>query len=243
MSAGAGAAVRSLLPALLAAAAGCSGFLEPTPELLTQLRLPPAPPAGALRIRVRMDVDTPWLAGQFEGVVLARRGPSPRVRAQFFPDLGPKAVDLAAAPDRIAGYFPVQHEGVDCALPGESAVHPITLIGATLLEHFSELTPGRIEGMKADGGSWLLRVPSLVPSCDTVLTYLPGTGVTRRQFSWHYGIGWDQVYLSDRECLVTAPSVRVKISILEEKDAGVPAPSLFELTLPADVSLSAGSRK
>lgn len=243
MSAGGGVAVRGLLPALLAVVAGCSGFLEPTPEMLALLQLPPVPPAGALRVRVRMDVDTPWLAGAFEGVVLARRGPSPRVRAQFFPDLGPKAVDLAAAPGRIAGYFPVQHEGVDCTLPAESTVHPITLIGATLLEQFSELTPGRIDGMKADGGSWLLQVPSLIPGCDTVLTYLPGTGVTRRQFSWHYGVGWDQVYLSDRECLISAPSVRVKISVLEEKDAGTLAPSLFELEIPADVRLRAGSRK
>lgn len=243
MSAGGGRLSRGLLLAALGAAAGCSGFLEPTPESLAQLQLPPVRPPGDVRVRVRMDVDSPWLAGSFEGVVLARRGPSPKVRAQFFPDLGPKALDLTAAPGRIVGYFPVQKEGVDCALPGESTVHPITLIGATLLEHFADLTPARIEGMKAEAGVWLLQVPSLLPGCSTVLRYVPGKGVTGRRFRWHYGVTWDQEYRSPRECLVSASSVRVRISILEEKDATALAPALLELTLPEAVRLTAGTRK
>src|SRR5690348_6185238 len=73
--------VRRLLGVFLLAAGGCSGFAAPTPDDFRRLRLDPdARHPEAVRYRIRLSVDSAWLAGEFDGVVLAREGPSPRAR-------------------------------------------------------------------------------------------------------------------------------------------------------------------
>jgi hypothetical protein len=229
--------------ALLAAGTGCSGFLEPTPERLARLHLPDPMEGKFYRIRLGMDVDTPWLTGHFQGVVIARRGADPRVRAQFFPDLGPKIIDLAASRRRIVGYFPIQNRGVDCALPDESELHPLTFMGATLLEHFAGLTPERIQGLKRTREGWILEVSSVVPDLDTWVSYLPGLGVQARAFEWHFGVGWFQEYREFHESVILAPSIRIGVSVLQEREVPDLDPALFELSLPEGVAVDEGSRK
>ena len=79
--------MKSLPTVLLLLAAGCSGFETPTPAQLRALPLPAEDAATSgqplTRVRFQLSIDSPWLAGEFEGVVLADRLPAgPRLRAQ-----------------------------------------------------------------------------------------------------------------------------------------------------------------
>lgn len=238
--------MRRLARLLLLSAAGCSGFAAPTPALLDELGIAAAAPAtgAAIRCRIRMSIDSPWLAGEFEGIVAAlKEGTSAVVRAQLFGDVGPKMVDLLARRDRIIGFFPQAREGVDCALPDEEALHPLVLMGATLVEDFSELVRERVDGLRPeDGGTWLrLRPAVLGPSVRTFLTR--DRACTRRQFRWMYGLGWEEEWTTPDECRITAANLRIRVTILERQRSATLPSSIFELALPADVRIAKGSRK
>jgi len=152
--------VRRLLGPLLLAAIGCSGFARPTPEQLRLLTPPEEPPTPVLeRLRVHVSLDSAWLAGEFDGVVVAMRGPEgPLVRVQLFGDLGPKMLDLLARPERIVGFFPQTSEGIDCALPDEASPHLLLFMGASLLERYSRRTPARILGVREEPEGWLVNL-------------------------------------------------------------------------------------
>jgi hypothetical protein len=223
--------VRSALA--LALLAGCRGFETPTPEDLSRLlgSLPPEE-SSFVRLKVRMKIDSPSLAGEFEGVVVARTRPRPAVRAQFFPDLGGKALDLVATADRITGYFPFQNEGIDLSLPGEARLHPLTLIGVTLLEHAAELVADRVTGVREEEDGRWYRVAGAAPGV-TVLFQRRGERTLRR-FTWRYGVGWTETSTASGAA-VEAPGLSIRVDVLSrEHPAGVPE-RIFELALPPEV--------
>jgi hypothetical protein len=224
-------------------AAGCSGFAEPDPDTLKSLRLPGPASVAAQRITFTADLDSPKLAGRFSGVAIGESGPRPQARVQLLPDLGPKAVDLLARPDRILGWLPQQKEGVDCALPGEAGLHLITLMGITVLEQLAPLEATRIAGVRRDGEAWLLDVPSVVPGCRTTVRYRPGSGVERRDFRWIWGVSWSQEFAGDRESVVRGGSLTVRILVVERTPIAATEARRFRLELPEDVAVVKGSRK
>ncbi|HEV3026945.1 MAG TPA: hypothetical protein VG457_05190, partial [Planctomycetota bacterium] len=205
--------MRPLLAAFLLAGAGCSGFEAPTPELLRQLQLPSSRPEDPTRYRIHLSVDSPWLAGEFDGVVLARGGPSPTVRAQLFGDLGPKMLDLVARPDRITGFFPSTREGVDCSLPAESAPHLLLFLGVTLLEDLADLREDRVLGVREDGKGWWLNLKPVVPGvqCEARLA-LDGRTVERR-FRWMHGLRWGERWEGRDACTITASGLVIKLLV------------------------------
>ncbi len=225
--------MRPALALALLAAAGCPGFETPGPPETSRLLLSMPPPgAPFIRLKVRMTIDSPALAGVFDGVIVLRTGTRPAVRAQFFPDLGGKVIDLLARPDRITGYFPLQKEGIDLALPEEARLHPLSMIGVTLLEHAAALQAGRVTGVRGgDEGPWY-RIAGAAPGVELTLQ-LRGE-FTVRQFAWKHGVQWCETS-SSTGATVAAPGLSVRLDILERQHPDPLPESLFELALPAEV--------
>jgi len=236
--------VRRLLGILLIAAGGCSGFVPPTAEDFRRLRLDPAPRhPEAVRYRIRLSVDSAWLAGEFDGVVLARLGPSPKARVQLFGDVGPKVVDLLASPERILGYFPQAHEGVDCRLPGEAAPHPLLFLGASLLEDFADVPEERVTGVRPDPEGWWLDLKPVVPGMSSQVLRAPDGRTIERRFRWMYGVGWRERWDRPDEAEVRARGLSLLVRILESAPLERRPERVFDLEVPGDVRLVEGSRK
>lgn len=191
-----------------------------------------------------MSVVSPWLTGEFDGVaLLADRSPSPSARVQVFGDLGPKMLDLASRPDRIVGYFPQTMEGVDCALPGEAAPHLLLFMGVTVFEDLLPFRRSRVVGIREeDGGTWL-RLKPLVPGLTTDLFRTRAGEWGRRRFSWIYGIEWEETRTGADEWRIAAPRIDIRLKIVERDHAPPARLEVMDLSLPADVRLSRGSRK
>jgi hypothetical protein len=245
--------VKPLLGFLLLMAAGCAGFDEPTSDRLVGLPLRP-PIAGASGspratvVRFQMSVDSSWLVGEFEGVAVATEGglARPQVHAQLFGDLGPKVAELLVAPDRIVGYFPQTREGIDCAIPGEAAPHPLLFVGASLAEELlSRETAAEVSGIREDSdGTWLRLRPFLQGTEVHRLLSRGNPELKRRRYWWMFGVHWEEDWVSPTECRISAPHLSMRVKILErrEKEAGGPGAERG-LSLPEDVRIVAGSRK
>jgi hypothetical protein len=234
--------VRRIAALLLLAAAGCSGFAEPTQEQRRLLETPSPISGSNDRYRIQMSVDSRWLAGEFDGVVLAMRGTdSPSVRLQLFGDLGPKMLDLMAQSGRIRGYFPQAREGVDCVLPRDATPHPLLFMGASLVEQFSG-PRSRIVGVREEPDGHWMRLRPLIPGLH-VDAFRDRTGrVTKRRLSWMYGLSWEEEWPTPEELRVSASGVSIRVRILEKTTGVTVSAEARELVLPSDVHVSTGSR-
>ncbi len=246
--------MRAISGLLLLLAAGCSGFDEPTLAQLRGLPLPRISTAGGLpptlprytRARFQMSIDSPWLAGIFEGVVLADRDLlGPQLRVQLFGDLGPKMADLTVRPSRIVGYFPQTREGIDCALPREATPHPLLFMGASLAEEFlawevSDFVTGICEEPE---GTWLRLRPYFQGMELHRLVNRGDPRVKKRRYWWMFGVHWEEDWVSATECHIRAPNLSVRVKILERDNKEPASPFPTDLTLPEDVHLVAGSLK
>lgn len=230
----------------LCAVLGCSGFPPPTPDQLRSLgilppeRSPEKPPT--LRIRFRMNVEGRWLAGLFDGVAVGTRGSAPIIRAQLFGDVGPKIVDLLAAPDRIRGFFPQTREALQCPLPDGAFPHPLVFMGVSLLEQFAPVTEDRVLGLRPEAGGWTARLRPTVPGVDLFVRYGPDGRLNGRRYGWMYGVRWDEAWLSENACVITASNLSIRLDLQQVKT--VPAtPGFFDLPLPDDATWIKGSTK
>jgi hypothetical protein len=238
--------VRRLLgPFLLLWASGCSGFDRPTTAELELLVPPSSPPVPAVeRLRIHMSLDSAWLAGEFDGVVVAMRGPEgPVVRAQLFGDLGPKMLDLLARPERIVGFFPPASEGIDCALPDEAAPHLLLFMGASLLERFSRWTPARILGVRGEPDGWWAKLRPAVRGTEVHVKSDRSGRPRMRRIWWMYGLHWDEEWSGPDDLWISAPKLSIRVRVLERDADAALRPGTLELTLPPDVRLAQGSRK
>jgi hypothetical protein len=237
--------VRRLFGPLLLASIGCSGFARPTPDQLQELFPPTSAPEPVLeRLRIHMSLDSAWLAGEFDGVVVAMRAPEgPVARVQLFGDLGPKMLDLLARPERIVGYFPQASEGIDCALPDEAAPHLLLFMGASLLERFSRWTPARVLGVRGEAdGSWVKLRPTVRGT--EVQAFCDRSGrPTKRRIGWMYGLSWLEEWSGPDDLRLSAPKLSLRVRILERSADAAIRPGTLELSLPPGVRLTQGSRK
>jgi hypothetical protein len=241
-------------------AAGCVGFERPTSAQLQGFPVARANPGWdptlaprRTLVRFQMSMDSPWMAGEFEGVLLAEWNMvMPRLRVQFFGDLGPKIVDLAVERDRIVGYFPQSREGVDCLLPRESSRHPLLFIGASLAEEFLEWeTTSLVTGIHEEAdGAWLRLQPYFRGMEVHRFWSAEHPQVKKRRYWWMLGVHWEEDWISSEECRITAPNLSLRVKILKREDKGlatdpenVKTASQLDLTLPDDIRLVAGSRK
>lgn len=192
-----------------------------------------------------MSLDSPWLAGEFDGVVVAHRFDlNPVVRVQLFGDLGPKMVDLVARPDRIVGYFPQTREGIDCDLPGEASPHLLLFLGASLVEEFlGWVDRSRVTGVRAeDGGAWL-RLRPMIHGTSSHLFLDRASRAKKRRVSWMTGVGWEETWTGPAECRITAPNLTIDVKILERTLQPPATLESMSLAIPGDVRLVKGSRK
>jgi hypothetical protein len=206
--------MRRTAAAILAGLAACAGLEPLDPETARALGELPGPEGPFVRAKVLLEIESPSFSGRFEGVVLGRSGPEPAVRAQFFHDVGGKALDLSARPNRIAGRFPATGESILMSLPSEARPHPLAFLGASLLERFAAVTPERAQGVRrAEEGTWLVlegaargvRVEVLLP------------GGTPRRFSWMRGVRWEERGVPRRSVEIEAPRLRARGRILETR--------------------------
>lgn len=191
--------MRVALPLLLLA--GCAGWAEPTAEDRARLRDRTLLPRY-LRSTTRVVIESPWISGSFAAVLVGRIGEDPAVRLQLLPDLGGKALDLLARPDRVRGSFPHAGESVDWRLPGDAKPHPLLFIAITLLEEFGPPPAGRVTGVR-DGAC---RLRPVVPGTRVEMRSEEGSGEVLT-FSWG-GATW--TYAGGR--VVEAPGLRIRVS-------------------------------
>jgi hypothetical protein len=236
--------VRRLQALFLIGVGGCSGFVSPTPEDLRHLGLAPIPAhRPTLRHRIRLSVDSKWLAGEFDGVVLAQEGAAPVARMQLFGDVGPKALDLLARPDRVVGFFPQAHEGIDCRLPAEAAPHPLLFLGVSLLEEFADVTEDRVVGIRPDRDPWWVNLKPVVPGMRSEALVASDGRILERRFRWMYGLEWRERWDERRACTITASGLLLRVRVLDTGPLEKVPERAFDLTLPEDVRLAEGSRK
>lgn len=222
--------MRRALALALLALIGCRGLEPLHPGQLENIRgMPPAPQGPFVRLKVRLDIDSSSFAGIFDGVVMARTGSSPAVRAQFFPDVGGKALDLLARPDRITGYFPMNGEGLDIALPAEARLHLISLIGVTLLEHAAPLDEGRVRGFRESE----IEAAGVAPGV-SVWFGRGGINLVQRRYEWLHGVTWTET-ATPEWIRIDSPRMTAKVAILERERLDNAPDSLFELRLPPEV--------
>ena len=227
--------MRRLLSVLLLLT-GCSSYETPTAADFRRLNLsPPAPPA-ATPIRVRISLDSRWLAGEFDGVVIARSGPSPVARIQLFGDLGPKMIDLLARPERVTGYFPQAREGLDVRLPDQATPHPLLFLGVNLLEDLADIDEARVLGVQERDDGWWLDLKPLVPGMRCEALRGRDGRILERRFTWMYGVGWTEVWKDATESEVKASGVHLRIRLLATERVDPPVKA-FELAIPADVQV------
>lgn len=226
--------MRRLLPVLLLTAS-CSSYETPTAETFRRLNLSPAPPPAATRIRVHLSLDSRWLAGEFDGVVVALPGRSPVARLQLFGDVGPKMIDLLARPDRVAGYFPQTREGLDVRLPEQATPHPLLFLGVTLLEDLADVDESRVLGVRESDPGWWLDLKPLVPGLRSEALRGPDGRLLERRFTWMYGVSWRAVWESRDECRVSASGVDLRLRILDREPVDPLPARAFELAIPDDV--------
>ena len=187
------------------------------------------------RLKLRLDIESPWLSGQFDGVVLVK--PGPVVRAQFFPDVGGKVIDLLAKPTRITGYFPMVHEGLDCALPDEAVPHPLLFMGLHLLERAAPITRERVTGWFAISTGDTIRVrPVVEDAAETLfLSFQKPRTIVWRRLRWMYGVEWKEVTETPDKFTILASRMKVRVEVLERQTLETAPDSAFELALPPDI--------
>jgi hypothetical protein len=236
--------VRRLLLAALILSEGCSGYGSPTPEDLGQLGLTAAAVhPDTVRYRVHLSIDSRWLAGEFDGVVVGRLGRSPVARAQLFGDVGPKTIDLLARPDRIVGYFPQSRAGIDCGLPGEAVPHPLLFLGVSLLEDLADIGEDRVLGIRQDREGWWLNLRPLVPGMRSEALHAADGRTIERRFRWMYGITWTERWESPDACTIRASGLVLRVRLLGTEPLAEPPVRAFDLPLPRDIRIIEGSRK
>jgi len=196
-----------------------------------------------MRYRVHLSVDSRWLAGEFDGFVLAHEGAAPLARAQLFGDLGPKVFDLVARPSRIAGYFPATREGIDCVLPAQAAPHPLLFLGVSLLEIAADIRDDRVLGVREESEGWWLRLKPLVPGMHSEALVGKDGRTIERRFRWMYGVGWDARWEDFDRCTITATGLKIQVRVLEAERLETRPARAFELSIPEDIRIVEGSRK
>jgi len=188
----------------------------------------PAPPA-AVRQTVRVTFDSEWVAGEFDGVLVARTGARPAVRFQAFPDLGRKAIDLVASSQRIAGWLPATRQGSDHATPLSGTPNAVDVLGVILLERFAEI---EATGMREENGAWWVRVRPRIECLDVAVRVRADGTVARRRFERGWA-AWDEE-ITAHGFTVTGYRMRFAVTVVESTPLDAVPDGTFDLKIPAD---------
>ncbi|MBV8881080.1 MAG: hypothetical protein JO332_14015 [Planctomycetaceae bacterium] len=235
--------MRASIALLLLLTAGCAGYDVPRPEDFERLKLGSTPtPPGSLRLRVHLSLDSRWLAGEFDGVVIGQSEPVPVARIQLFGDLGPKMIDVLARPELILGYFPQNREGIGAVLPDQATPHPLLFLGVTVLEDLARVGEERVLGIREEDDGWWLNLKPLVPGMRVELRRDANGRTLERRFKWMYGVGWTERWSSPQECRISASGVEIHVRLLESEPLDQPPSTAFKLTVPSDVRMSGARR-
>lgn len=195
--------------------AGCAGWTEPPADYRPRghSELP-----RYLRSTATVDIQSPWISGTFTAAVAARTGDDPAVRLQLLPDLGGKALDLLARPDRVTGSFPHTGERIDWRLPDDARAHPLFFIAITLLEEFGPAADRRVIAVRPGEA----RLRPVVPGTRVELRDTEDGGSEKRiswgAARWTYAVGRS----------VEAPDLRIRVGSPDHRPAGPEIESLLK---------------
>ena len=141
-----------LLFALLTCA-GCRSFGPAAQETLARLR--PMPLAGQLGPSFELELESPQLAGVFDGVWDLEDGV---LRVQLFPDIGGKVLDLTARKGEVQATTPDGDYRASAPLD-DAPPHLALVLAAVLAELGTPVTAARVLGERAaDGGGVEVRL-------------------------------------------------------------------------------------
>lgn len=213
---------------------GCAGFPAPTPEVLEEVRKLPPLPGPYVRVRARMNSDSEWMSGQVEGVIVARTGAHPMLRAQCLPDIGGKVMDVLATPKRIVGWFPQQNRGADVALPNREIPNPLVVMGLSLLEVNAPVTPERVLGARRTPEGWLLHLEPAAKGVFLMALLVPGAGIKVRRFVSNH-VQWELESEGLTTFVVRTPGMTMRAEATSVTALESLPDSLFQLELPQGV--------
>jgi hypothetical protein len=226
--------LRRSSPCLLALGlGGCRTFFPPTPELVANLDARAADQTGDLRATGRVRVESDVLRGEFLAAVAWSRGDRPRIRVQWFPELGGKVLDLLATPERIAGALPATDQRLDIHPDAPAAAYqPLLLMGLSVLESCLLVTPERVLDARPLDQGFELRLRS-VRRWLRLRAKVDDQGNVRQLDFDHLGARWSERRDADgRRRVIEAKGFRIEILIEEiEPEATLPD-AVFEWQSP-----------
>ena len=110
------------------------------------------------------------------------------------------------------------------------------------MEQFSERPAARILGVREEPDGWWTRLRPAISGM-TADAFLDRAGrVTKRRFSWMYGLSWEEAWETPDDLRVSASGVSIRVRILEKTSEVSLKPGALELTLPQDIRLVQGRR-
>ncbi len=209
--------MRILIPFSLMLAA-CQGLGPAPPELEHRLV---DQETTYVRRQGRVRIESPWFGGEFKAVAVERRGTSPLVRLQLFPDVGGKVLDLVASPDAVAAHWVHSGEVV------QDREELIGFLCVSLIENACPLSWGRVRGGRRTDEGYLV---DLEPASNNLeLSVRVSLDEDGRPLKRHYElglVGWTEVLTPEHRFA----SRDFEWKFIEEQEESIPAlpESLFE---------------
>jgi hypothetical protein len=230
------------LAAAICAVHSCSSFGPPPPELRELLGAPPCGAAAPLRdtwrAQGRVEIDSRWISGDYEAVVVAETAPFPRARLQLFPALGGKLMDVLATPKRLAGTIPAAGIALDwSSADGAPPRALLAFVALGLLEQVQPLTWPRARAARRDGDGWELELEPCFPGVEQ-WALIDGQGELRERRYRVGGASWTERFGPHR---FEGRGFRLTIdAAAAPRTADVPE-SAFDLNLDATGSAGTGN--
>lgn len=209
---------------LLAPAWGCACAIELSRAEISAVvaRWPAAPVPRRTLATIQM-LSVPF-TGEFQGVLIQRPQPV-AVRMQLFPDLGGKALDLAASATEQHGILPMMD--TSHSYPDGPEDRLLGMFAATALEIASPLDAQRIQCCTRTGTADDVRL-ELAPrfglsSCEVELR-----GTTRLYQLRRSGVRWTARVTAEGNLQITGRGFRMTCTVDESEDLEDVADAVFE---------------
>jgi hypothetical protein len=221
---------------LLGVLAACASFAPPGPEWVGFEGSEPgtgeAQPAGAIRSRARVELESAPFGGQFDAVRIHSGGPDPSLRLQLLFEVGGKALDLAVDGQWITARLAAADQAFEHRRDGEPPPrHWLVFLAASALEDAVPVSGARIRGVRQVGAVTELR---LAP----VLEGLEVTALFDRERQWlgrdyrFRGVTWTE-RREDGGRTFAGRGFRLRLSEESHRAIAAPPARLFRLA-PAE---------
>jgi hypothetical protein len=205
----------------LAAAPGCRTGAGEAEVPTTSLPPAPAAPTVPFRLQAEVEIESPTLRGHFDLILAAAPGAHPRLRAQLFPALGPKILDLSASTRRLEARIPQERHSLAVDLtrpvPAEVTRELAFLLGVTLLESLGPPPQERALAARRTAEGFVVRTAPLLPSIEVEVDLDPAGQVRRRRFRLGR-IAFTEILESPDARRVEAEDFLLRVAVVEQRE-------------------------